>query len=458
LFTAPAPPPAAADARVRRALRTFKDGLLELGDVSLDGTSSEVLREIVRALAKADGQMDVVRARAVTAAEGSGAVQAAGAASPSAWLSRASGSSPHSAVRATRLASAIQKAPAIGSALASGRMGAEHATTLASAMDKGQLDANDATRLVDEAGYLTPGAFATETKRRAAAIDQSKLRRDEAHAVKRRSHQWWKHEDGSVEGRYLLDPVAGATWLTGLASLEHPDPARTPDELARTATQRRADAMTDLALITLERGDSPIVRTVKPHITVVTPVTMLDASVDDDACVTTGLLPDGTVLSAATVRRLLCDATVRRLVLDPDGRPLNVGRATRTWSGAQRAATAAIDGGCRGPVCDRPFEWTDLHHLTWWRDGGTTGIANALPACKHCHKLIHDHGWTVTLDPKDRTATWTAPNGAVTTTHPRGPAAPTPRRPIKRRHSVDGDPPLRTGEKPTDKPVTLRLC
>lgn len=71
-----------------------------------------------------------------------------------------------------------------------------------------------------------------------------------------------------------------------------------------------------------------------------------------------------------TVRRLACDAKISRLIVGPDSQPLDVGRSQRTATPAQRKALRIRDRGCRFPGCDRPAEWTDVHHpnpMGTWR-------------------------------------------------------------------------------------------
>jgi Domain of unknown function (DUF222) len=49
--------------------------------------------------------------------------------------------------------------------------------------------------------------------------------------------------------------------------------------------------------------------------------------------------------------------------------PLDVGRASRVVTPAQRSALAVRDGGCVFPDCHRPLAWCEGHHLVHWLDG-----------------------------------------------------------------------------------------
>jgi len=72
--------------------------------------------------------------------------------------------------------------------------------------------------------------------------------------------------------------------------------------------------------------------------------------------------------------------------------PLEVGRATRVVSAAQRAALAVRDGGCRFPGCDRPPAWCEAHHLRHWLHGGATDPANLVLLCRAHHRAVHEGG------------------------------------------------------------------
>jgi hypothetical protein len=120
-----------------------------------------------------------------------------------------------------------------------------------------------------------------------------------------------------------------------------------------------------------------------------------------------GELPDGSVLAGETVRRLACDAKITRIVLDGASQPLDVGRARRTVTAAQRRALRVRDGGCRFPGCDRPVEWTDAHHVRWWSRGGRTDIGELILLCRTHHTAVHEGGWHIRLlgpGPPDQTA------------------------------------------------------
>ena len=102
-------------------------------------------------------------------------------------------------------------------------------------------------------------------------------------------------------------------------------------------------------------------------------------------------------VSAETSRRLACDASVVEVRHGPDGRILDVGRRTRTIPPAIRRALEVRDRGCRFPGCGLRF--TDAHHVVHWADGGETKLDNLVLLCRHHHRLLHEEGFRLELNP-----------------------------------------------------------
>jgi hypothetical protein len=122
-------------------------------------------------------------------------------------------------------------------------------------------------------------------------------------------------------------------------------------------------------------------------------------------------LEDGPHVSAETTRRLACDCSILKLVEDEQGRPLSIGRKSRTITPALRRALKARDDGCRFPGCTHRA-YLDGHHVKHWADGGETGLDNLVQLCRHHHRLVHeggfhcerrDDGAFVFRDPNNRT-------------------------------------------------------
>src|SRR5450755_2990085 len=116
----------------------------------------------------------------------------------------------------------------------------------------------------------------------------------------------------------------------------------------------------------------------------------------------------GAMLTARQVLALACRADLS-VIRWSDGIPLDVGRRYRTETPAIRRALEARDQGCRFTGCGMPAVWSTAHHLTPWKDGGTTSLSDTALVCfVHHHYYIHLLGWTVSGDP----------NGTLRFTHP----------------------------------------
>src|SRR5258708_9184128 len=83
------------------------------------------------------------------------------------------------------------------------------------------------------------------------------------------------------------------------------------------------------------------------------------------------------------------DGTLSR-VLKADSLPIDVGRATRAISPAQRRALNAHYRGCSGPGCDRPINWTTPHHIEFWSRGGPGDLPNPLPLYSFPQPPVHE--------------------------------------------------------------------
>jgi hypothetical protein len=108
---------------------------------------------------------------------------------------------------------------------------------------------------------------------------------------------------------------------------------------------------------------------------------------------------DGTCVSAETARRLCCDAGIVQLVEDADGKPLSVGRKTRTIPGSMKRALLHRDGTCRFPGCTN-IGFLHGHHIRHWADGGETSLENLACLCSYHHLHLHEYGFTVVVDAK----------------------------------------------------------
>ena len=94
---------------------------------------------------------------------------------------------------------------------------------------------------------------------------------------------------------------------------------------------------------------------------------------------------------------------------DAAGTPLRLGRLTRTPSAAMVRQLSYRDRECRFPGCGRR-RYAAAHHVRWWSRGGGTDLENLVLLCGFHHRLVHEGGWTLRLDP-DGAVRWFRPNG-----------------------------------------------
>ncbi len=223
--------------------------------------------------------------------------------------------------------------------------------------------------------------------------------------------RWWNDVDGMwcLSGRF--DPVTGAEMESRLrASIERMFHDHTPEQCPSEPSERQQFlAAQAMAAMCGGGGQFGV-----PDVTVlIDERTLREGRWHEGSIVDAGLGRFG--LPIETIRRWACIGTITPVIVSADGVRLLLGRETRLANRAQRRALRVLYGTCA--LCDVPFEHTQIHHVTWFRLGGSTDIDNMLPLCARHHHLVHEGGWTLHLD-IDRTLTVTRPGGAVSTHGP----------------------------------------
>ncbi|TIC87326.1 DUF222 domain-containing protein, partial [Nocardioides sp. GY 10113] len=95
-------------------------------------------------------------------------------------------------------------------------------------------------------------------------------------------------------------------------------------------------------------------------------------------------------ISAAHARRLACTAKIVPAVLGSKSEVLDLGRAHRLFTPAQRKALRLRDTTCRAEGCSVPATWCEAHHEHPWSRGGATDLKNAVLLCGFHHHRTHD--------------------------------------------------------------------
>ncbi|MDN4484483.1 HNH endonuclease [Demequina lignilytica] len=212
--------------------------------------------------------------------------------------------------------------------------------------------------------------------------------------------------DGMVTLSGRLDPASAApiaAWLD--AQVRAGFAARRDAGLGRAepgeAGRMRVDALVDLARhgMRCDRPGSGVSTTVVVRIG----LKDLTTGVGIGSCDAIS-----TPLTVSQVRAMAVDSGWLPVVLGGASQPLDVGRARRFFTPAQRVALAERDGGCA--FCHAPVAWCDAHHIRPWSAGGRSDLANGVLLCTRCHHRIHDDGWTVHATD---TAVWFTPPATV---------------------------------------------
>lgn len=244
----------------------------------------------------------------------------------------------------------------------------------------------------------------------ADATEAGRLEAAEQRAFDRRRLAFTPTGDGltSVSGR--LPDLAAAAVRTALDPLAEPLPSSADGPDPRTAGERMADALVELARRSLAGGDLPDDGGEKPRLVITVPHTALlpeppvGRSLPLDAAgapIGTGIarLDDLLRLAPSQLSQIACDCERQALAVDTlRTLPLWMPRRSRLVRGSVRRALVVRDGGCAFPGCDRPPpQWCDAHHVIEWSQGGETSLANCVLLCGFHHRLIHKRHWAIEM-------------------------------------------------------------
>lgn len=325
--------------------------------------------------------------------------EASGAVSAVSWLRQQTDMDSNGASQRRRVARQLGDLPETAKGFQDGELSYGHVVAIArtvATIDPEQIGRADA-ELAHFARRLDPDRLrrAGEHLRHCLDPDGALIEANRAHE-RRRLHVS-KTIGGMVILDGMLDAEAGASVLT---ALDAATPSPNGND-GRTAAQRRADALTGVCERVLEHGQLPDTGGLRPQLTVTTTAATLVGMGGGPA----GDVEHGSPIPGESVRRLACDATVTHAVLDDREQPLSIGRASRVVPPPMRRALNLRDKGCRFPGCDAGSGWADAHHVNHWVHGGETRLDNLILLCRAHHRMIHDHAWSLSLDPDTGDAT-----------------------------------------------------
>ena len=326
-----------------------------------------------------------------------------------------------------------QRLPATLELLRAGQISQRHAFDLADAtrsLPAGSVAVVEA-RVLERAPEQTAAQFRASVKRAVLRVSNPTV---EAAA----------HLAAVAERRVILTPVAdGMAELWALLSA--PDAAQVMAALNaraqetihatggddRTADQRRADALVELADTAL--ADPALTRShaQRPAIQVTLAASTL-MGLDDQPAELDGYGP----ITAVMARRIATDptATWRRILTDDHGHVQHVSSRTYRPTTDMIRTVIARDQHCTFPGCRRHAQLNDLDHVHAFRDGDETTTANLQSLCRRHHRLKHHGTWTVDRDDTTGVTTWTDHRDHRYRSEP-------PSRPTTTRPAASSDPP-----------------
>lgn len=323
------------------------------------------------------------------------------------------------------------KHPHLAAALHAGAIGVDAAELIRRFLERiavrAERDAVEAAEqlLVERAPVVGVDGIPRLTKQLEAHLDPDGVRPREDEQRARRALTIWEDAAGMINLRGAFDPATGAPIKLAIETLVGAELHRARDAkrpfgqgdrdgdgaggsdgagysggssgdptLAedRSIAQLNADALADIARLSLTSADAP------PALRGAVVVTRID----HDA-LATGVghaTIDGIdqPVSASTAREVAASAGVIPIVLGGKGEVLDLGRAARLFTPAQKLALVERDGGCAWPGCRRPPSHAQAHHIRWWnRDRGPTDLSNGVMLCSHHHHRVHDDGWQISI-------------------------------------------------------------
>ncbi|WP_084294271.1 HNH endonuclease signature motif containing protein [Mycolicibacterium flavescens] len=306
--------------------------------------------------------------------------------------------------------------PATAAAQAHGLITAEHVDIIRKAMNKVPGFVDTATResleldLVRCAATAGPSAVQDTATLRLFLMDQDGPAPDEAERARKRSVTKSKQgEDGMVELRATMTPEAWAVWEVLFAKFaapgmcnpadEEPCVSGTPsqaqiDNDQRSLAQRQHDALLVVGRIALMSGDLGQLNGLPVSVIIRTTLQDLESRAG------VGTTGGGTVVPIDDVVRMAAHARHYLAVFDrATGSALNLYRAKRTASRAQRIMLIARDGGCTKPGCTVGAYGCQAHHvIDDWTDGGQTNVDELGLACGPDNRSVNnDGGWTTRM-------------------------------------------------------------
>ncbi|MCW2732188.1 MAG: hypothetical protein JWR13_3004 [Mycobacterium sp.] len=301
-------------------------------------------------------------------------------------------------------------------AQAHGLINREHVGILRQAMERipPAMDASTCAQieadLVRTAMGVGPKELKDNADRTLFLLDQDGPVPDDTERARRRgATKTPQQPDGMTQIKANLTPEAWAIYEAIFAKWaapgmcnpadENPCISGTPtqkqiDNDHRTLAQRQHDALVAAGRSVLASGELGQHNGLPASIIIRTTLQDLESRVG------VGVTGGGTVMPVSDVIRLAARANHYLAVFDnATGSALNLFRARRGASPAQRIMLIARDGGCTKPGCTVPAYGSQVHHAACdWADDGQTNVDELGLACGPDNRAVGPEGWTTRIN------------------------------------------------------------
>ncbi len=305
---------------------------------------------------------------------------------------------------------------ATAAAQARGVINTEHVTVIAKAVAKlpGFVDA--ATReefetdLVRLAGGTGPKDVSDAAELALFLLDQDGPEPDDTERARRRGLTKGKQRGDAMtpisgeltpEAWALLEAIFAKYAAPGMCNPDDPQPCTsgTPSQAQidndhRSLAQRQHDALVAVLRIALMSGQLGQLNGLPVSVIIRTTLQDLESRAG------IGVSGGGTRIPIAEVIRLAAHAHHSLAVFDKaTGSALDLFRARRVASPAQRIMLIARDGGCTKPGCTVGAYGSQAHHVVAdWTDGGNTNVDELGLACGPDNRAVGPEGWSTRMN------------------------------------------------------------
>jgi hypothetical protein len=311
-----------------------------------------------------------------------------------AWLAARTHMPLPSARRIVGLGRALRHLPVAEAAWLAGEIDSAHVRVLAMARTEHTAEAmaRDEAELVHSARTMFFSHFKRVVDYWYQHADPDGVERNAKRQVDGRRLDISTTFQGAVVGDFVLDPINGTVVAETIANLERElfeadwaeakarlgrDPLVA--ELRRTAKQRRADALLEMAV--RSRTAPKDGRRPAPLFSVFVGFETFAGRICE--------LANGTVVTPGALVPWLDETYVERVVFDGPSRVIDVGEQRRFFAGATRRGVEVRDRECFSDTCEERGDHLQVDHILPASQGGPTVMDNGRLACGFHNRRRH---------------------------------------------------------------------